>query len=301
VLKSWNMKKLFTIMVLSLLLSGCANMDLTSLRKPIDKRGGSVEMHFLTASMGKATRMANEQCRRFNPNSSAENVRLYHRGSLADWSELSFYHYDCKKVLTAEEIETKKIAAAKLKKQKEERLLAELDLAYGKECTGSVFNKKFVKGSQEYNNCLLEKKAELDKKQAEIDKRLAAMTPKQRHAYNCSNVFKFRKGSEKFNDCVFKLYTAELDIQKLELEKKVAEAQIQAAATEKARAEAVANAQIAAAKAAQRASSLNSSIQLMQMGSSMLGSSTPKSNDSFGIQNRVRTTCRNVGGFLNCY
>ena len=50
-----------------------------------------------------------------------------------------------------------------------------------------------------------------------------------------------------------------------------------------------------------RAASLNSSIQLMQMGSSMLGgSSAPKSNSSFGIENRVRTTCRNVGGFINC-
>ena len=91
-----------------------------------------------------------------------------------------------------------------------------------------------------------------------------------------------------------------VQIQKLELEKQVAEAQIKAAATQQARAEAVANAQIAAAKAAKRAASLNSSIQLMQVGSSMLGSSAPKSNSSFGIENRVRTTCRNVGGFINC-
>ena len=60
-------------------------------------------------------------------------------------------------------------------------------------------------------------------------------------------------------------------------------------------------AQIAAAKASLRSSRLTESLQMMQMGSSMLGSSAPKSNSSFGIENRVRTTCRNVGGFLNCY
>ena len=185
-------------------------------------------------------------------------------------------------------------------KQKEKKRITNLENLYGKECEGSFLNKGFEKGTIEYKNCILQKGVELKKKQKEIDKKLAAMTPKERHAYNCSTAFKFRKGSEKFNDCVFKLYTAELDIQKLELEKQVAEAQIKAAATQQARAEAVANAQIAAAKASQRAASLNSSIQLMQLGSSMLGSSAPKSNSSFGIENRVRTTCRNVGGFINC-
>ena len=136
-----------------------------------------------------------------------------------------------------------------------------------------------------------------------LAKKLAAMTPTERHAYNCTETFKFKKGTEKFNDCVFKLYTAELDLQKLELEKEVAEAKIKAAATEQARAEAVANAQIAAAKSAKRSSDLNNSIQLMKLGSSMLGgsTSTSSSSNSFDINNRTRTTCRVVGGFLNCY
>jgi hypothetical protein len=228
-------------------------------------------------------------------------------------------HWETKRNISSEEIaENKRQAleekrkASALKKQQRNNLIAKLENVYSKDCIGGLFNKKFEKGTKEYENCLFEKnriseakfKAEkkaIVKRQVETDKKLAAMTPKQRHAYNCSNAFNFRKGTEKFNDCVFKLYTAELDIQKLELEKKVAEAQIQAAANSQARAEAVANAQIAAAKASQRAASLNNSIQLMQMGSSMLGgSSAPKSNDSFGIQNRVRTTCRNVGGFINC-
>ena len=69
--------------------------------------------------------------------------------------------------------------------------------------------------------------------------------------YNCNRnffsivPFKFKKGTEKFNDCVFKLYTAELDIQKLELEKQVAEANAKTASNEQLRAEALARAQIA--------------------------------------------------------
>ena len=193
--------------------------------------------------------------------------------------------------------------------------MASLDKLYGKECMGGAFKKKLKKGTVGFDNCLLDKdnetklkaqaerellkqkNAEIEKKQAALSKKLAAMSPKERHAYNCSNAFKFKKGTEKFNDCVFKLYTAELDIQKLELEKKVAEAQIQAAANQQVRAEAVANAQVAAAKASARASSLASSIELMRMGSSMMKSPAPAPSG----MGRVRTTCRNVGGFLNCY
>ena len=197
-------------------------------------------------------------------------------------------------------VKAKKQKASIMIKEKRKKKLAVLEKTYGEKCSGSFFNKKFEKGTKEYEDCLLAEKKSSDKKRVEVAKKLSSMSPKERHAYNCSAAFNFRKGTEKFNDCVFKLYTAELDIQKLELEKKVAEAQIQAAANQQARAEAVANAQIAAAKASQRASSLNNSIQMMQMGSSMLGSSAPKSNSSFGIENRVRTTCRNVGGFINC-
>ena len=218
------------------------------------------------------------------------------------------------------ELERKKLKA-KLKEEKQKKFMADLDRLYGKECTGGAFKKKLKKGTTEFNNCLLDKdneaklkakaerdllekkNAELAKKQVELNKKLAAMNPKERHAYNCSETFKFRKGTEKFNDCVFKLYTAELDLQKLELEKQVAEAKIKAAANEQAKAEAIAKAQIASARAAKRSSDLNNSIQLMKLGSSLLGGSTSSSSssNSFDINNRTRTTCRVVGGFLNCY
>ena len=185
------------------------------------------------------------------------------------------------------------------KKRQEKKEKEKLTLKFGPDCEAD----NLVKGTSGYNDCLNNKiKIELDRQKV-LAKKLAAMTPTERHAYNCSETFKFKKGTEKFNDCVFKLYTAELDLQKLELEKEVAETKIKAAATEQARAEAVANAQIAAAKSAKRSSDLNNSIQLMKLGSSLLGgsTSTSSSSNSFDINNRTRTTCRVVGGFLNCY
>ena len=41
-----------------------------------------------------------------------------------------------------------------------------------------------------------------DNKKRMLAKKLAAMTPTERHAYNCTETFKFKKGTEKFNDCV---------------------------------------------------------------------------------------------------
>ena len=205
-----------------------------------------------------------------------------------------------KRIISSEEIadnakkaEEKKIKEAKIKKEKLAKKIASLELNYKKQCINS----------NKYEDCLFEAEKKYLEEQKALDIKLASMSPKERHMFNCSEVFNFRKGTEKFNDCVFKLYTAELDVKKLELEKQVAEAKAKAAANEQARAEAIANAQIAAAKAAKKSADLNRSLQLMQMGSSMLGgsSSSSSSNDSFGIQNRVRTTCRNVGGFINCY
>ena len=238
-----------------------------------------------------------------NSQSEAVNVGFGPRLTYLETSDFTIHPgyveaIEFKRILSNDEInenariaKAKQIKAGEILKERKKKEIAKLETKYKEDCLNS----------NEYEKCLYaaEKKYINDKKV--LEEKLAAMSPKERHAYNCSNAFKFRKGTEKYNDCVFKLYTAELDMQRLELEKQVAEAQIQAAANQQARAEAVANAQIAAAKAAKRAASLNSSIQMMQMGSSMLGSSAPKSNSSFGIENRVRTTCRNVGGFLNCY
>ena len=202
---------------------------------------------------------------------------------------------------------------AKLERERKEKALKRqkkivtLETSFGEACTSGTFKKGFAKGTQEYENCLFQKEKEAIAKQKAIDAKLAKMTPVQRREYNCEETFQFRKGSDKFKDCVFKLYTTELELQKLELQKQVAEAKLEAekakakaAATEKARADAVARAQIAAAeaqKAAAKSQSLATSMSLMQLGSSMMSSPAPAPSNT----GRVRTTCRNVGGFLNCY
>ena len=249
--------------------------------------------------------------------SSFGNLRTYHRGTHTAVEQKRFV--SSKEVAeNAKKAKEKKIKEAKLQEEKRKNFMASLDKLYGNECMGGAFKKKLKKGTIEFDNCLLDKdndaklkaqterellekkNAELEKKQAALNKKLAAMKPKERHAYNCSETFKFRKGTEKFNDCVFKLYTAELDLQKLELEKQVAEAKIEAAANEQARAEAVANAQIASAKASERSARLRNSIDLMKMGSSMMSGSSSKSSSNNSSNDRLRTTCRNVGGFLVC-
>tara|TARA_B100000579_G_C22759586_1_gene818261 strand:- start:57 stop:1208 length:1152 start_codon:yes stop_codon:yes gene_type:complete len=227
-----------------------------------------------------------------NYSDSAEVYRKAHRGTLTAIEQKRFIS-DQEIAENKQKALEKKIREAKLKEEKRLKKISALELNYKEDC----------KGSTNYEKCLFDAEKKYLEEQKALDIKLASMTSKERHAYNCSETFNFKKGTEKFNDCVFKLYTAELDLQKLELEKEVAEAQIKAAATEQARAEAVANAQIAAAKSAKRSSDLNNSIQLMKLGSSLLGGSTSSSSssNSFDINNRTRTTCRVVGGFLNCY
>lgn len=206
-------------------------------------------------------------------------------------------------------VKAEKVRKAKIEKEKKARKikLASLENKYSQACSEGFFQKGFTKGTQEYEDCLFKKEKEAIAKQKAIDVKLAKMTPVQRREYNCEETFQFRKGSDKFKDCVFKLYTTELELQKLELQKQVAEAKLEAekakakaAATEKDRADAVARAQIAAAqaqKAAAKSQSLATSMSLIQLGSSMMSSPAPAPSNT----GRVRTTCRNVGGFLNCY
>jgi hypothetical protein len=235
------------------------------------------------------------------PNSSA-----YHRTTL----------YEFKREVPPEEIAENKASEEreKLLQIEKERKIAQqkinlLELSYGPQCSGTSLKKRFVQGTKEYENCLFAAEKEVINKQKELDNKLAKMTPIERRDYNCENAFKFRKGSDKFRDCVFKLYTTELELEKLELQKqvalaneRVAKAQAEAAQSAQARAEAVAAAQIAAAeaqKSAARSQSLASSLSLMQLGSSMMSSPAPAPS-SPGMD-RMRTTCRNVGGFINCY
>jgi len=223
-----------------------------------------------------------------------------------------------KRILSEQEIaENKKkeleekARIAKLEKQRRVALIESLENEYGNVCLKNENNNKFLKGTIDYENCLIAhdekiiaQKREADElrkqKQRELEEKLAKMSPTERHAYNCTETFNFKKGSEKFNDCVFELYTAELDIQKLELEKQVAEANAKAASNEQLRAEALAKAQIAAANASARAANLNSSMQLMKLSEQLIKGN--QQQNPFNQNNvRVKTTCTNVGGYLTCF
>jgi hypothetical protein len=125
------------------------------------------------------------------------------------------------KVDNADELKTEK----NLKVKEKELTIVELDKLYSETC-----GRKNKKGSDKYNNCLLEKQTETK----QIAEKLAKMSPDDRRAYNCTEKFGFRKGSDKFKDCIFELYKVESELEKLELQKKVAQANLEAAKVKEA-------------------------------------------------------------------
>jgi hypothetical protein len=126
-----------------------------------------------------------------------------------------------------EEEEQKRIAEAK-KKEEDEQKYRILVRKYGDDCKDNSL------GSPEFNKCLKDVEAE-DLLQAKLQREfLASLTPEEARAYTCNNTFGFRKGSSNFKDCIFKLYTTELELEKLDLEKQLALAKVEA---EKAKAD----------------------------------------------------------------
>jgi len=73
---------------------------------------------------------------------------------------------------------------------------------------------------------------------------LANMKPEERRGYICEKTYGFRKGSDKFSECVYKILAADIELEKLELQKKLAESQLETAKANEAtaRANAAANA-----------------------------------------------------------
>ena len=126
-----------------------------------------------------------------------------------------------------EDEEQKRIAEAK-KKEEEEQKYRILVKKYGDDCKDNSL------GSPEFNKCLKDVEAE-DLLQAKLQREfLASLSPEEARAYTCNNTFGFRKGSNNFKDCIFKLYTTELELEKLDLEKQLALAKVEA---EKAKAD----------------------------------------------------------------
>jgi len=121
----------------------------------------------------------------------------------------------------------RKREVAELNRKKELERLATIEKDFDKFC------KNFQKGSAQYNSCLLEKdkiakegekKKELARKNEE--ERISKMSVDERSAYTCTERFGFRKGSESFKQCVFKLYTAEMDYKKQEQESALRQSEI---------------------------------------------------------------------------
>jgi len=105
------------------------------------------------------------------------------------------------------ELEAKKVARK-----------AELD-RYSKQCEGSTFQKRFKRGTPEFDNCLLE-----EEKKALIERnRIATLPPSERYAYTCEKTYGFKKGSDNFRDCVFKIMTTEYEVQRAADQRRITE------------------------------------------------------------------------------
>jgi len=111
--------------------------------------------------------------------------------------------------------QAKKDEELKTKKEK----IAKVESLYSGKC------KKFKQGSSEYENCLFQN----EKLALEEQKRLATLPPSERYAYTCEKTYGFRKGTDNFKECVFKIMTTEYEMQNqinqrriAELERKVA-------------------------------------------------------------------------------
>lgn len=110
------------------------------------------------------------------------------------------------------------------KRRKELENLARLEKDHGRKCN------KFSNKTYEYKSCLLEKdqlaKQEELKKKQDLEKernRLANLPPSERYAYTCEKTYGFKKGSDNFRDCVFKIMTTEYEMQRASDQRRIAE------------------------------------------------------------------------------
>ena len=206
------------------------------------------------------------------------------------------------KIIEREKADNARIEAEKQRQLKTQLKNAELEKLYSDVCGRT--NKK---GSDKYNNCLLEKDSKdlAVRKKSEIEAKIVAeklskMTPDDRRAYTCSEKFGFRKGSDKFKDCLFKIYSAEIELEKLELQKQLAKANADLARANSDRQDRLALAQTETARmqayaAQQQAISANTadSLALIESGLRMMSPQRPAA--------APMRTCTYTGRFMNCF
>jgi len=107
---------------------------------------------------------------------------------------------------------------------------------FGSKCSKNKAN------NVEYNECLNNQEQITKKDEDKLNKILAAMKPEERRAYVCEKTYGLRKGSDKFSECVYKILAADVELEKIELQKKLAEAQLTTAKANEAAARANASA-----------------------------------------------------------
>jgi len=133
--------------------------------------------------------------------------------------------------IVKQEQENKRKIEAEIQLQKILVRVPELEKSFAAKC------KKHKKASDPYVDCLVEEEkiakeaAKEAEKKREIarkieEERIAKMSTDERSAYTCAERFGFRKGSESFKQCVFKLYTAEMDYKKQEQESALRQSEI---------------------------------------------------------------------------
>lgn len=151
-------------------------------------------------------------------------------------------------------------------------------------------------------------KPKLTEEQIKISK----MKPEDRHIYTCKEKFGFRKGSDKFKDCVFEMYKVETELEKLELQKKIIEANLELAKTRESAArsdqdrntallerQTLAQERTAAASAQQaRIADFESSQRMIDDGLALMRGDRNLAGQVRAP--RMRTTCTNLGGFITC-
>jgi hypothetical protein len=135
-------------------------------------------------------------------------------------------------------------------KKKEQIRFLELEKLYGKNCNkNNNYNECLVAQDNKAKASLAAKKSEENKKKQliadkqkveedKLNKILAAMKPEERRAHVCEKTYGLRKGSDKFSECVYKILAADVELEKIELQKKLAEAQLETAKANEAAARA---------------------------------------------------------------
>jgi len=232
--------------------------------------------------------------------------------------------------IVKQEQDNKRKLEAELKRKKDLERVAILEKDFGKSC------RSHSKGSEQYNNCLLEqeriakeaeakklaakqdqerkklevdlaKKRDLEAKAKEEQLKFSKMSPDDKRAFTCSEKFAFKKGSDKFKDCVFKIYQAEIELEKLELQRELAKAnaetarvRAEAARASEERQQSLARAQTEAATmqalaARQQAIAANtaSSLQMIESGLRMMSPQQPAP--------RLQTNCFYHARSFSCF